>query len=271
MALNQANLVTIHELLVDFSWNALSGSPGRKAELDALCLDIKTYCLDGKWDALDIHYRAVWLGEISRRLARIVPDPGTVIRKRKEKGDITQEKLMATVAADGVQILRLKFSQFTINRHFQGHYEGQPDWLSGKEILDVAKTLRGEPGLSNDLRIRVHRHSGQWVALNNRGFALHCLANVVPARLAFDTQLSTDEAERLGRSFADMGLNLGASIPETRRRRQDWDAMIPSSFTAVPRTRNSTDVAYTIKAISMAPGAAPDHGNEIVMNSKIDM
>jgi hypothetical protein len=268
MALTQANLVTIHTLLVDYAWNALSGAPARKADLDALCLDIKTYCLDGKWDALDLNYRGVWLGEISRRLARIVPDATAVIRKRTA-GDITQEKLLDTVAADGAQILRLKFSQFTINRHFQGHYEGQPDWLSGEEILDVAKTLRREPERSNDLRIRAHRHAGQWVALNNRGFALHCLANVVPARIAFDTELSSDEVERLGRSFADTGLNLGESIPASRRSRQDWDAMIPSSTTAVPETRNSTRVIYTIKAISMSPGAAPDNGNEQVMNSAL--
>ena len=269
MALTQANLATIHELLVDFSWNALSGSPARKADLDALCLDIKDYCLDGKWDGLNLNYRAVWLGEISRRLNRIVPDATTVVGKGKKGADITRDKLIATVAADGVQILRLKFSQFTINRHFQGHYVGQPEWLSGKEILDVAKTLRGEPERSKDLRIRAHHHAGQWVALNNRGFALHCLANVVPARIAFDTELSSDEAERLGRSFDDAGLNLGASIPESRRSRQVWDPMIPSSLTAVPETRNSSRVVYTIKAIGMSPDAAPDHGNELVMNSAL--
>ncbi|MEP6505865.1 MAG: hypothetical protein ABJD97_21205 [Betaproteobacteria bacterium] len=268
MAITQKNIDNLHAMLLEHAYNDLGGNAAKQAELMTVCLDMKTYCMDGKWDALDANYKSVWLGEITRRIDRIVPNAQTVIAKVK-KTDITQAMVLSTFSTDGVQILRLLFSQYTINRHFQGHYEGQPAWLAGKEVLDVARILRQHPERSNDLRIRAHYHAGQWVALNNRGFALHSLANVVPQRIAFDTALSSDEQERLGRNFASQRLNLGASLPESRRRKQDWEATIPSSFTGVPETRNSTDVVYTIKAIKMTPGAPPDNGNETVLNSKL--
>ncbi|WP_418317083.1 hypothetical protein [Piscinibacter sakaiensis] len=266
MAITQHHIQATHDLLIAYAYNELAGNLSAKAQLETVCLDLATYCLDGKWDALDANYRAAWAGEIMRRIERIVPDAQTVMHQGKKR-TVTQGKVLDAIADGSAQVLRLMFSQFTINRHFQGQYEGQPDWLSGKEIIDVAKTLRQSPGKSNDLRIRAHYHGGQWVALNNRGFALHCLANVVPQRIVFDTALSSDEQERLGRNIADFNLNLRDSIPATRRRKQDWEATIPTSVTAVPETRNSNQVVYTIKAIRMTPNAAADHGNEIVYNS----
>jgi hypothetical protein len=270
MAISQTNIANLHTLLTDCAWNSLGGIA--KEEMLALCLDLKTYCMDGKWTALPADYKGAWLGEITRRIDRIVPTGTTVIGSVEVQGkkrDVTQAQTLATFSTDALQILGLKFSQFTINRHFQGHYEGQPEWLAGKEVLDIARVLRQYPERSNDLRIRAYHHAGQWVALNNRGFALHSLANVVPRRIVFDTVLSTDEQERLDRNFAALNLNLSESLPASRRRKQDWDAEIPSTFTGVPETRNSASIVYSIKAIKMTPGAAPDNGNETVMNSAL--
>ena len=69
------------------------------------------------------------------------------------------------------------------------------------------------------------------------------------------------------RGFAGLDLNLGSSISSSRRRRQDWDAQIPTIVTARPETRNSSKVIYTIKVIDMLPDAAADDGLASVMNS----
>lgn len=266
MPATQKQITNLYTLLTDYAWNNAVG----KAEMMALLADMKTYCLDGKWDAYDANYKAVWQGEIVRRIENAVPTAGTVLGTvegpDKKTRSVTQAQAVGAFSADAMSILGLRFSQFTINRHFQGHYDGQPAWLADKEILEVAKTLNQTPALSIDMRIRAYFHGGQWIALNNRGFALHSLANVVPRRIVFDTQLSSDEQERLGRRFDAMDLNLGDSIPASRRRKQDWDAVIPSMFTGVPETRNSTRIIYSIKAIKMSGGAA-DVGNAAVMNS----
>ena len=268
MPATQNQITNLHTLLTDYAWNNVLG----KAEIMALTLDMQTYCLDGKWDDFDDHYKGAWQGEIVRRIGNAIPNGatvlGTVEGSNKKTRTVTQAATLGAFSVGAQPIAGLLFSQFTINRHFQGHYDGQPDWLSGKEVLDVARALRLTPALSSDLRIRAYRHAGQWVALNNRGFALHSLANVVPRRIVFDTRLSSDEEDRLGRNFAALGLNLAESLPVSRRRKQEWDAEIPSQFTGVPETRNSSKVVYSIKAITMA-GGAPDHGNEDVMNSAL--
>jgi hypothetical protein len=69
------------------------------------------------------------------------------------------------------------------------------------------------------------------------------------------------------RGLAGLDLNLRSSIPPSRRRRQDWDAQIPTIFTALPETRNSSKVIYPIRVIDMLPDAAADDGLASVMNS----
>jgi hypothetical protein len=252
-----------HDDLYAYSWNSLAGDA--QTEGLNLCQDITDFCLGGKWGNLALPYQRAWLGEIIRRVQLIIPDRNTVLVE--DDPPVTRQVLNQSLSSDPnrrpLAIKQIYFSQFSVNRHFQGNYVGQPQWLSDKEIVEVAKVLRGAPLKSADLRIRLHIYAQKWMALNNRGFALHCLANVVPRRLAFDTVLSSEEQSRLNKSLESMGLKFRDSIPESRRNQQ-WEDTIPTSVTAVPETKNSSKVIYTIQAISMNGGQ--DVGNETVYN-----
>lgn len=267
MAVTQQHLTMLHQMLVDYAYNALSGQAVKQQELLNFCADVEQYCLSSQWGTMDPNYRSAWQGEIVRRLDLIIPDPTAIVSEPKGKPGITQGKIADIFSAGALTVIAVKFSQFTINRHFQGQYVGQPSWLSGKEITEVAKTLRQEPLKSSDLRLRFSYSGGQWLALNNRGFALHCLANVPVRRMVFDADLSSDESGRLGTTLESKHLNLGSSVPASRRGKADWDAQIPSTFTAVPETKNSTQVLYTIKAMKIVPNPTADLGNETVFNS----
>lgn len=264
--ITQAVVKKVYDSLIEYCYNTLSGDA--QVEGLNLCKDIKDFCLDGKWNNLSVVYQQAWLGEIIRRVEFLAPNGATVLVSNPK---LTQHGLITALRSDEnrqpTTIQQIYFSQFGVNRHFQGLYEGQPDWLSNREILDVAKVLRAAPEKSTDLRIRLYLQGDVWMALNNRGFALHSLANIVPRRIAFDTELSSDELSRLTKTLESMGLNFGESIPASRRDKKQWEAMIPTSVTAVPETKNSTRVIYTIRAIGMVVGAAADAGNELVYNS----
>jgi hypothetical protein len=265
--LTEAVVKDVHDALSAYSRNKLAGEA--QTEGLNLCQDITDFCLGGQWGNLPLPYQRAWAGEIIRRVRLIIPDVKTVLVTEPKK--LTQLGVITLLTSDSMRhpspVERIYFSQFSVNRHFQGGYIGQPPWLSDKEILEVAKTLRGAPEKSADLRIRLYAQGGKWMALNNRGFALHCLANVVPRRLAFDTHLSSDEQSRLNKGLEDMGLNFSESIPSSRRNWRQWEAQIPTSVTAVPETKNSRKVIYTIRAIGMSVSGGPDAGNETVYNN----
>ncbi|MCD0278627.1 hypothetical protein JWH04_06690 [Xanthomonas melonis] len=263
-AVNEAEIKSAYDDLIEYSYNNLSGA--ERNEGIALCEDLKTYCLEGRWAGLALDYRRAWLGEIIRRVQGLISSKDAIVAGTTSR-KVLVERLSGDAGCRPLKISTIGFSQYTVNRHFQSHYVGQPEWVANKEIKDVAKVLRGEPKKSTDLRIRLHLHAGTWVALNNRGFALHCLANVVPRRLAFDPDLSSDETSRMTKSFADSGLRLTMSIPESRRSKDQWSKTIPTLITGIPETRNSVEILYTIRAIGMAVGAAADVGNEIVYNT----
>jgi hypothetical protein len=255
----------VHEILIGYCYNSLAGDA--RTEVLNLCQDIEDFCLEGKWDNLELTYQTAWLGEIIRRVRLIIPTATTVL---VNKSKFTQQKLIDELNSDQnrqpTTIHQIYFSQFSVNRHFQGNYIGQPQWLSSQEIHEVAKVLRKAPKKSADLRIRLYFQGSKWMALNNRGSALHCLANVAPRRLAFDTNLSTDEQSRLNKTLKGMDLSFSKSIPSSRRDWRQWEAQIPTSVTAVPKTKNSVKVIYTIRAISMDVSGGPDAGNETVYN-----
>lgn len=235
-----------------------------KVEAEYLYKDLEEYCLNGKWTDLSPEYKKAWLGEIIRRIKFIMPATTTT---NSSKSDALAQTLSADPSLPPTEIAEIYFSQYDVNRHFQGQYNGQPSWLSGQEIIDVAKVLRGTPNKSADLRIRLYLHGSNWLAMNNRGFALHCLANVAPRRLAFDSKLSSDEQSRLHRTATDKNFDFKQSIPASRRDRKSWESMYPIRITAVPEERNSRKVVYTIAAIGMDVSGGPDSGNAEVFNT----
>ncbi|QBE61722.1 hypothetical protein [Pseudoduganella lutea] len=147
-----------------------------------------------------------------------------------------------------------------------------PAWIARKSILSAAEELKLSVSTSkqqqlpdeksNSLRISLYLHAGKWITMNNRGFALHSLAEVRPQRLVFVTALSTDEKGRLNTTMRH--LNFSQSEPVTRRRAANWEAQIPTSVIAVPFTKKDTRVVYTVKAIDMV--GPLDHGNAGVMS-----
>jgi len=264
MPMTQKHIVALHRILQGYAATPQLGAD-TKAELELVCEDLQGYCLDEKWDALPQIYRAAWQGELHRRLALIIPSPKIVLL-HGSAGTKTQADVLGAVADGAASIRQMVFSQYTVNRHFQGNYVGQPPWLSDLEIHDAARILRAKPELSSSLRIRVHCLAGQWMCLNNRGFALHCLANLVPRRLVFDTELKGEENGRANVQRKNIKLNFKDSVPASRRGKDILDETIPTRVTAVPKQKNDGEVIYTVKAISMEPDAAPDHGNETVFN-----
>lgn len=262
----QKQIGTLHTILVDYSYNPRAGADVQ-AELKLVCEDLNDYCLHEKWDALPELYRSAWQGELYRRLDLIIQNPQVVLFSGRS-GDKTQADFLELLSDGGSSVRQIAFSQYTVNRHFQGNYKGQPEWLSETDIHPAARILRSHPDRSSSLRIRLHYQSGLWMCLNNRGFALHCLANLVPRRLAFDTNLKGEEE---GRSSVQRDefkrLNFKRAVPSSRRGIDCMDKTIPTQVTAVPITVNDSDVLYTVQAIGMDPNAAPDNGNETVFNS----
>jgi hypothetical protein len=235
----------------------------KNATLLTLGTDLQEICIPkfdlSVWNNMAREYKQAWLGEIKRRLGLIK----TIVKgtdhesglNKFAKGVFSDTTLVPT-AIDTVY-----FTQFGINDHFQSNYVGQPEWLSAKALVEVAPVLRRSPEKSLDMRISVHSHGGKWVALNNRGFALHCLAGLCPKRLAPTPELKSEEAKRFNVTQASLKFNYSGSVPDDRRKCTEWEATIPSSVIGVISGRNGVDVVCTIKGTWNQ-----DAGNEKVFN-----
>lgn len=223
----------------------------------------------GTWGALEPEYRSAWLGEIKRRI-QLAGGYSTLPKPLQDILSPLLKKIVSTGAAM-TAVGSVRFSQFSINNHFQGSYVGQPGWLANKKIVDCAKLLNTNSLLSATMRIKLHRRGTQWVTLNNRGFALHSLAEVTPMRLVFDPNLGSEEAKRFGDTRDRYTMRYGDSLPAARRDPSAWTATIPTDVTSVSGKKpfNKDDVAvpidieYTVEAQLTGANA----GNALVRNS----
>lgn len=221
---------------VQFLYNADSQAEhideGHEAALRALKHDFLGDDTLGaqSWDALDAVHRAAVLGELKRRFAQMfgAEDQRYVWKKihARTRGwepfaEFHPLFLKEASQRDAQPVADVAFSQFATNFHFQGNYEGQPDWLSDKSIVECAATLRGDPTKSLDMRLKLYRHAGRWVCLNNRGLVLHSLASVAPRRLVFVDKLSSEETKRMHSQSTGINFDLSKSLP-TSRRQPSW-------------------------------------------------
>lgn len=277
------------EEYTDFIYNvgSMAGEFGARADaLRALSTDFVEMCSPKDWPALADAEKSAWLAELRRRLVLIfgkqLADLATFDKKSNAwllmnaflKAFKTEAERLAAVNSPLQSVQSIVFSQFSINFHFQGNYEGQPQWLANQEIVTCAKLLRANPELSLTMRIKLYLHGGQWLCMNNRGFALHSLAAVVPQRLVFVTKLNSEETKRLGDKIQNYLFEFGQSIPESRANVKCLSATIPSPVVAVSPSKPSDDkivklpVWFTIKAhFSDGSDNNRDPGNEIVFNN----
>lgn len=279
MPIEQKHIDGLRDGLTNCALNTLARKP-QQFYIDTLRKDIHEFCCEGRWTNLDQTHRGVWLGEIARRLQIAFSDPEAVLYTTS-KGQVVKRKgLEEILFQEATYFRRILFTQFDINPNFKGQGGEAPAWLASKTILSAAEELRlscsaskqlEQPNeMSNSLRIGLYLHAGKWATMNNRGYALHSLANVVPQRLVFRTaaSLTSDESGRLNATMRHLVFR--DSQPTTRRRSSEWEIQIPTSVIAVPVTKNDVNVVYTVKAIDML-GGAPDHGNETVMNQRASL
>lgn len=107
---------------------------------------------------------------------------------------------------------RIYWGQPDVNPNFNGHNTqgainalAPNNGLAGGSVWTVANRIKNNNGQKDILVVHVTRKDIQggteeWVALNNRGFTMHVLANVPPLRVfpRDPSTWSTDEANRVG-------------------------------------------------------------------------
>ncbi|WP_434111303.1 hypothetical protein [Methylocaldum sp. GT1TLB] len=211
------------------------------------------------WFEISGIYRQAWLDEIKRRIR----GRELVLLTKQGINDETRF-IMKNGALYGGSAMptSLLFSQFKCNEHFQTNYGDSPGWIASKRIVEVVAALRTEPAKSIDFRISASYLGGKWIAWNNRGFATHCLANVIPMRIVPNPSPSEDEQFRLNEVIDVKTFKYSTSVPESRRTPSHWEPGAPCSVISIVNGANGTQVLYTIKN-----GFQRDNGNETVFNS----
>lgn len=276
---------TFQEIYVDFIYNLNDESKifGECAEaLRLFSADFVELCPPMTWNTLDGEQKSAWLGEMKRRLrlifglnlAKLATYPKTSPQKKFMMPFIEAFKAECVTYPPAV-VTQIAFSQFSINFHFQGNYEGQPLWLADQDIIGCAHQLRVKPELSLTMRIRVYRHANQWICLNNRGFALHSLAGVAPQRLVFATSLNSEETRRMSDNIGRYKFDFSEALPKSRGP-QSLGNTIPTDVVVVSASKPGDDgklviqpVMYSILAhIDDGDEAHRDAGNETVFNAK---
>ena len=275
---------TFQDVYTDFIYNLHDESKhfGESAEaLRLFSVDFVELCPPKEWINLVGAQKSAWLGEMKRRL-RLIFGLNLAKLMAYPKGSRQKQFMLPFIKAftaecvtnTPVVVTQIAFSQFSINYHFQGNYEGQPLWLAGQDIIGCAHQLRVAPELSLTMRIRVYWHAGQWVCLNNRGFALHSLAGVAPQRLVFTTSLNSEETKRMSDNIARYKFDFSEALPKSRGPQSLGDT-IPTNVVVVSASKPGDGklviqpVMYSILShIDDGDATHRDAGNETVFNAK---
>jgi hypothetical protein len=244
--------------------------------LHCLAKDIVSYIKPEKkgWKDLNPIYKDAWVGEIKRRFRNAYPtdtDQRLLISDNyfAEQFNVFWKALNDTnvtgaSSKGGTSVETVLFSQFCINTHFQTQGGGSPEWVANQDIVVMARKLRGDPALSLTMSFKLYWHAKQWVTINNRGFAMHCLANVTPYRFVFTPEPSADELNRFNEKVMDFSFDFGEAIPQSRKRAA-FSPTIPTSVTAMcpEKSGQNRTVICTIKA----DFSSKDAGNEEAYNA----
>jgi hypothetical protein len=154
----------------------------------ALISDINTYYRPlVERNSLPRDYVVVWDASIIARLSAMTPT-GTVRN--------FDEPIAWIPKPLGAAVPRILFGQLRIASSFQGsktvnqtEIVGFPaDKIVGRPLEVVAGMMRPAENKEVDVdaipvQIFFHEKSNSWVAANNRGYAVHCLAGCLPLRL----------------------------------------------------------------------------------------
>lgn len=225
----------------------------------------------GVWPGLAPVYKNAWYGEIIRRIKAAGGYNSFPTDLQEAMKPLLKRLQKSGATGTATAVTSVRFSQFNINNHFQGSYVGQPGWLADKKIVECARLLNTNNDLSATMRTKLHWHGGQWVTLNNRGFALHALAAVTPMRFVFDPTLGSEETKRFADSRAKYEMQYRNSVPASRRTPGEWIATIPTDVVSVSAKKPfnkagvavPVDIEYTVQA--QLGGA--DAGNALVRTS----
>jgi hypothetical protein len=170
------------------------GSQGRK-KLAQLTDDIRQWYV-ADFDGLDRRYRAAWEEIIRRRI---------MDAEQHVPGKERQAVVMQRMRLSGRVYLKIYFGQIRAGRNFQGAMTVEQQGTAGfpqeevvGKMVDTVAGKIGESIAASDMPVEIfwwsgpatagdHRVDGRpregWIATNNRGYAAHCLAGVMPLRL----------------------------------------------------------------------------------------
>jgi len=190
-----------------------------------------------EYDEMANEYRRAWNTVILHRLThmRVPSDKSEALKKMREKWNVLAAGQLANIGS-------IEFGQIRVAGNFAGAANvnqnaivGFPPQIVGRPLQvfadDMRTTAAGGDGLRSDqIPVQIFVHNGKWIAKNNRGYALHCMAGVMPLRL-WPGQESVDERNRLSESWDASGIRYASK--NTKR------------LDKVPRTLPSTEMPLT--------------------------
>ena len=143
--------------------------------LQRLWHDINEHYLPGH-AALPAHYRNAWDQAVYARLSWMT--------ERVHSSDLARFKHDWLVEAKFHSLARIHFGQVRIAAQFASALsEYSIQEIAGRQIVDVARDITAGNYARDLISVQVFLRTPVWVAINNRGFAAHCLANKKPLRI----------------------------------------------------------------------------------------
>jgi hypothetical protein len=219
----------------------------RKASAARLADDVfNHYYL--RYDELGLHERQAWDWSVSQRLRWMQHAIAVPVK------ELPLEWLKRVEASGGIR--RIHFGQLRAANNFQSSETVHSvKEVVGKTVQEVARGI-ASGDIRRDLmpiQIFYHATNDVWVAINNRGFAAHCVAAAVPLRL-IPRQPSADEFNRLAETAAMR------AIDEDRRLPSDDDVVVEgftmpeSARTMLPATTSLAGRALPSELLPLTPG-----------------
>ncbi len=162
------------------------------AQVERLISDLENQYL-AKYDELSNAYRGAWDEAVKSRLdVNLNPTLNHNLRKFR---------LAWINDAKFTGIAHIHFGQMRIAANFANAANVAQqalgvDQLAGRTLAEVATDIQNGVIARDEIPVQIFLHGNVWVAINNRGFACHCIANVRPLRL-FPRDPEAVESNRL--------------------------------------------------------------------------
>jgi hypothetical protein len=201
-----------------------------------------------RYDELGLHERQAWDWSVGQRLQWMKRAIAVPVK------DLPLEWLKRVEASGGVR--QIHFGQLRAANNFQSaETVHSVKEVVGKTVQEVASAIASGEIRRDLMPIQIFYHvtNDVWVAINNRGFAAHCVAAAVPLRL-IPRQPSADEFNRLAETAAMR------PIREDRRLRSDDDVEVDgftlpeSARTMLPATTSLAGRALPSALLPLTPG-----------------